>query len=122
MNGNAGLYIRSIDLFRAVNETFGRSEARECGVVVGFVTPSLLVIDECSVRRETAAEEIVLTDLVDKRYGHCRDTILLSNQTEAEFVQSIGSSAHDRLIETGGLLVCDWASYRTAPGDDVTGR
>lgn len=121
-SGKIARYVVAIDLFRAINATFSSSESRERDVIAGFAVPSLLVIDECNVRRETTAEDIVLTDLVDKRYGLCRDTILLSNQTETEFFQSIGSSVYDRVIETAGVLVCDWASYRAAPGDDLTGR
>lgn len=112
LRGKTARYIRAIDLFRTVNECFGKTKERERKVVDGFADPALLVLDELHVRRETAAEGIVLTDLIDKRYGLCRDTLLLSNQTEPEFVENIGSSAHDRLIETGGLIVCDWESYR----------
>ena len=116
-SGAIARYVVAIDLFRAINEAFGSSEARERDVIASFAVPSLLVIDECHVRRGTTAEEIVLTDLIDKRYGLCRDTILVSNQTETKFFERIGSSVCDRVIETAGVLVCDWASYRTAPGD-----
>ena len=122
MSGKIGRYIVAIDLFRAINETFGSREALERDVIAAFVVPSLLVIDECHVRRGTPAEEVVLTDLIDKRYGLCADTLLLSNQTEKEFFESIGSSVYDRVIETAGVLVCDWASYRAAPGNDRTDR
>ena len=105
-------YTTAINIFRAVNATFGSRDDTEASVIHGYTKPRLLVIDECHVRRGTESEGVVLTDLIDQRYGDRTDTILISNQTEPEFIKSIGSSVHDRLIETGGLIVCDWESYR----------
>lgn len=71
-----------------------------------------LVIDEvhdCGDMRHTNK---VLTDLIDRRYSACRDTILIANQTGEDFAATIGDSILSRLNEHGAILECKWPSYR----------
>lgn len=74
-----------------------------------------LVIDEvhdCGDMRHTGK---VLTDMIDRRYSSCRDTILIANQTGADFAATIGDSILSRLNEHGAILECKWPSYRVQP-------
>lgn len=41
-----------------------------------------------------------------------KDTIPIANLKEEEFLKSIGQSAESRLREVGGVIVCDWPSFR----------
>lgn len=52
----------------------------------------LLVIDECHQRGETAFEQNTLTNLLDRRYDARKCTILIANQSKAEFSESMGDS------------------------------
>jgi DNA replication protein DnaC len=74
---------------------------------------TLLVIDELHECDELKIKDRVLTDLVDIRYSRNRDTILISNQTEADFRATVNDSVLSRLSEHGRLIVCKWASFRS---------
>jgi len=39
-------------------------------------------------------------------------TVIIANMSEAEVRAQINPSIVSRAEETGGLVVCDWASYR----------
>lgn len=106
------LYTRSCDIFLTIRESFRRDGPSEREQVVRFMRPSVLVIDEAHERSESDWENRLLNLIVDVRYGEERDTILISNERESSFRESIGPSIYSRLIETGGVIVCDWPSFR----------
>jgi DNA replication protein DnaC len=65
-------------------------------------------------RGETPWEDRLLTHLIDRRYASEKDTLLITNQSKESFIQSIGPSAASRIVEVGGIVTCDWPSYRKA--------
>ncbi len=50
--------------------------------------------------------------LIDWRYRECLDTILISNQTPAEFAKSMGASIVDRAREHGLVFEFKGKSFR----------
>lgn len=58
-------------------------------------------------------EKLILFEILNGRYEHVLPTILISNLTETELIQYIGTRCHDRLQEGGGAsLSFLWESYR----------
>jgi len=111
--GKRPLYSTAMGFFLDIKESF-RNNGSERAVIEQYCIPAYLVIDEMQERGETPWEDRLLTHLIDRRYQHEKDTILISNQTQETFLASIGESISSRLIETGGVALCDWPSYRTA--------
>lgn len=106
-------YVRAIEIFMRLREAFGSNSTTEAQAVADFTRPRLLVIDEAHERGGSDWENRLLTHIIDVRYAEMRDTILVSNETPEGFKRAIGSSIYSRLTETGGVVVCDWPSYRT---------
>lgn len=75
-------------------------------------TPSLAFIDEIHECEDLQIKNRLLTDIIDRRYAAKRDTILVSNQTRADFEQSVGASIVSRIGEHGMIIPCDWKSWR----------
>jgi DNA replication protein DnaC len=73
---------------------------------------SLLVLDEFSELSGTAYERETLTNLIDYRYGEKKSTVIISNTDVESAPGEVGRSAWSRAEETGGIVVCDWPSYR----------
>lgn len=74
---------------------------------------TLLVIDEIHECGNVQQRGSILTDILDRRYAAMRDTILISNETTEEFQQSAGGSIVSRLQEHGGIVACNWKSWRS---------
>ena len=111
-SGGTALYATVLDVIRAMNAvTNTPAELAERDRFAGY---GLLVLDACHVRRNTRAEDDIITDIVDKRYREMRDTILISNQKAEEFFGSMSEDVKDRVIETGGKFICDWDGFRGA--------
>lgn len=99
-----GRYVRSIDISRDVRDSITSSTLSERQVVNGFVEPELLVIDEVGVQAQTDNAQMLLTDIIDRRYGHMRPTIVVSNLNEKQLASVFGARAWDRLSQN--CLIC----------------
>jgi len=108
------LYVWAVEIFMAIKEAFHKDGPSERQQIDRFVRPDLLVIDEAHERGETEWENRMFSHLIDRRYAAMKDTLLLSNSTSDEFKASVGPSIYSRLIETGGIIECNWESFRKA--------
>lgn len=112
LRGESARYTTAVDLFRDVRAAFSKDGPDERTIVNGFVSPSLLIIDEAQERGDTEFEDRTLVNIIDRRYGAMRSTILIANQNTEAFSKAMGSSIVSRINECGEVIVCDWASYR----------
>ena len=74
----------------------------------------LLVLDEFTEIRGNEFEQEELTRIVDKRYGKMVPTLIIGNDKPEDAMNILGPSIWSRLQENGGLIECDWESYRVA--------
>lgn len=105
-------YCPIVAIFMAIRETFRDGGPTELEAAAEFIRPQMLVIDEAHERSESEWENRILNYIIDQRYSHKKDTLLISNQKPDEFKASIGPSIYSRLTETGGIIPCDWGSFR----------
>jgi DNA replication protein DnaC len=113
ISGTNTLYVRMVELFAAVRESYGQNATtRELTCIFRFTQPKLLIIDEVQDRASTDWETRILNLVLDKRYGDAKATVLLGNLTPNELRLNIGDRAFDRLREDGVILDCDWSSFR----------
>lgn len=105
-------YTRAFDVFMEVRAAMKSDHATEVDAMREFIDPEMLVIDEMQERGETAFEDRILVNIIDKRYGQMNDTILIANQTPEHFTAALGPSVTDRIRETGGIIECTWESFR----------
>ncbi len=77
-----------------------------------FCTRKLAVIDELHECEESRLKNRVLTDVLDRRYSHHRDTLIISNQTPEEFMDCTTDSVLSRISEHGTIIPCEWDSWR----------
>lgn len=78
--------------------------------------PDLLVLDEIGNQHDSADEKRVLFAILNARYAHMRPTLLVSNLTGDQLKQWAGQAFHDRLLEGGYVVPCQWPSYRPRVG------
>jgi DNA replication protein DnaC len=112
-SAHAPRYVKAMEIFMAIKSSYGGG-GREKDVISTFTGPKLLIIDEASERGETDWENRMMTYIIDKRYDAKLDTLLISNQRRDAFLESVGDSITSRLVETGGIITCNWESFRKA--------
>jgi len=106
-------YVRAMSIFMEIRSSYRQGSSKsEARIISDYRQPGTLIIDEMHDRSDTEWENRILTHIIDLRYGDVKDTILISNQTPDEFGAQVGPSIMSRLTETGGVIKCDWQSFR----------
>lgn len=73
---------------------------------------ALLFIDEVHECDDQKMKDRILTDILDRRYAAEKDTVLISNQTAADFQKTSNDSVRSRISEHGMIVPCKWESFR----------
>ena len=106
-------FTTAMDVFLSIKASFRRdASVDERQIVEDYCRPKFLVIDEVQERAESAWEDRILTHIINTRYNDEKDTLLIGNITPEAFKEAMGNSVVSRLIETGGIMSCDWESFR----------
>lgn len=100
----SGRYIRAVDISRTIRSSYDTRGKTELDIINELVSADLLVIDEVGVQFGTANEHMVVSDLIDRRYGDMRPTIIVSNLSKSELAGIFGERAWDRLTQS--CLIC----------------
>lgn len=108
------MYVKAMDIFLSIRESYGAAaNSSERRAVEYWMGGDLLVIDELQVRGETEWENRLLTHIVDKRYDAMKTTLLVANYTPDELAEAVGASIARRIEECGGVIECDWESWKS---------
>lgn len=111
--GNSALFLTVFDAVQRIKETYGAEGRSEKQVMDALCAVDLLILDEVGVQFGTNYEEVVITQIINRRYSEMRPTIILSNLDQAGLAQFLGQRVVDRVDEGGGGIVAfDWGSYR----------
>jgi DNA replication protein DnaC len=113
MKSSTALYINALDLIRMVRDTWRRdSEMSEVAVLNDLTSVGLLVIDEIGVQYGTDGEQVILFDVLNRRYRDLMPAILLTNLGAKGMKEFLGERSFDRLREGGIWVAFDWDSFR----------
>lgn len=111
--GKGYKYSNAYALFADVKESYRPdSTSSEASVLRRYTSPHLLVVDEFNEASHTSWEGHVLTTVIDRRYGECRPSVIISNYDADKFASAAGDSITSRIEETGLVLTCNWPSLR----------
>ncbi len=107
------LFTTAMGFFIAVKTSYRRdAEKTEENIMLEYGKPNLLVIDEIGKRSDSEWENNMLFELLNRRYNAIRDTILICNKSKPDFEDYLGPSIASRMNETGGIIECNWPSFR----------
>lgn len=100
--------------FKAYYGDFGTIEMNQLSSLLEHMCGvECLVIDELhEVPDDSRHKDRLLTDILDKRYSARRDTLLISNQKQDAFWSTLPESIKSRITEHGGVIPCEWLSFR----------
>ncbi len=110
-----GHYRKTTDLIGEIKQTWndgGKSIGTENDILNKYRRCGYLVLDEFHERGDSDWEGRTLVNIIDHRYDAMLTTILIANLNETAVREKINPSIVSRAEETGGLIVCDWPSYR----------
>jgi len=109
-------YFRAHDLMRAIRGEFSEDNydaTKAKQTLYNAKTCTFLVLDEYSELAGSEYDKRTLTNLIDHRYGEQLATVIITNTPIEQAPAEVGRSAWSRFEETGGIVHCDWGSYRS---------
>lgn len=112
--GYTALHTSALKLVRRIKESW-RTDAKETEqeAINSFGVPDVLVVDEIGIQFGSAAELLLLFEVLNDRYADVRPTILLSNLSLAALEEYLGPQIVDRFHEgKSAVLEFSWESYR----------
>lgn len=111
--GYTAMYVNALDAIRMIRATWRRdSQTTEAEVMDTLTSIDLLILDEIGMQYGTEGEQVVLFDIINRRYQDQMPVILLTNQGKAGLKEYLGDRAFDRLREDGRWVPFEWESYR----------
>lgn len=107
------LYINALDAVRMIRDTWRKdSEMSETQVLDMLGSIDLLIIDEVGVQYGTDSEQMLMFDIINRRYRDSMPIILLTNLGKDGLSEYLTERSFDRLRENGIWVSFDWESYR----------
>lgn len=109
----ASEYTTAMGFFSDVKSAYGPSAPMtESEMLETYCRPRFLVIDEFEKRSDNAWANQLIFELLNRRYGMMRDTLIISNLDLARFQAFVGDALVSRMNEVGGVIECNWDSFR----------
>lgn len=115
------LYINALDAVRMIRDTWRRdSEMSETQVLEMLGSIDLLIIDEIGVQYGTDNEQLLMFDIINRRYRDAMPIILLTNLGKDGLAEYLTERSFDRLRENGVWVSFDWESFRGKKANELT--
>ena len=110
---SVGRYAKTFDILMKIKDSWGEKGRTEAEVLQAYRKTPFLVLDEFQERSDRDWDNRTLVNILDHRYDARLTTILVVNlATIKDCNERIPASIISRAEEVGGLVPCDWTSYR----------
>lgn len=107
-----GRYIKAFDLLGEIKASWSAKNTEENDILQKYKKVLFLVVDEFQERSESEWDNRTLTNILDHRYDRKLATVIIANIAAADLKNHVPRSILSRCQETGGIINCNWGSYR----------
>jgi DNA replication protein DnaC len=114
---NLGMSVRYATAQTMISEiqaTYGADGKSEEAEIARYARYDLLIIDEIDAKRSSANADMLLTEIVNRRYNAELPVVVITNQAIASLGKFVGDRVADRLHENAFVCAFDWPSFRRA--------
>jgi DNA replication protein DnaC len=105
-------YTTAHGMIAEIQASYGREGKSEEAEIERFVQFDLLIIDEIDAKRDTDAANLLLTEVIGRRYNAEKPVVVISNQSVANLPRFVGDRVGDRLRENNFTCAFTWPSFR----------
>lgn len=107
-------YVTAKGMISEIQASYGREGKSEDSEIERFVQYDMLILDEIDAIPSKDNAALLLTEIINRRYGANKPMIVITNQPFDSLAQFVGDRVHDRLHENAFVCDFDWPSFRRA--------
>ena len=105
-------YCTAKQMIAEIQASYGAEGKSEEGEVLRFVQYDLLIVDEIDAKRDSDSANLLLTEVINRRYNEEKPMVVITNQPFDNLSRFVGDRVDDRLHENAYVCSFDWPSFR----------
>jgi DNA replication protein DnaC len=107
-------YITANGMISEVQASYSSETKSKEGEILRFVQYDVLILDEIDAKPDREDSNLILTEVVNRRYNEQKPVIAISNQPLADLAKFVGDRVHSRLHENAFICAFTWDDARKA--------
>lgn len=108
-------YTTAAGMVNEIRASYKAEDKTEDSEIERFAQYDILIIDEIDATRGTANDNMLLTEVINRRYSYERPVVIITNQPRERLIEFVGDRVDDRLHENSFVASFDWPSFRRNP-------
>lgn len=105
-------YATTNGMIKEIQASYGREGKSEEGEIERFVQYDLLILDEIDAKADKENANLLLNEVINRRYMNEKPVIIITNQSFDNLAQYVGDRVDSRLHENAFICAFDWPDYR----------
>ena len=105
-------YITAAGMISEIQASYGREGKSEEGEILRFAQYDVLILDEVDAIRATENANLLLTEIINRRYNEGKPVIVISNQPFDSLPKYVGERVYSRLHENAFTCAFTWGDFR----------
>lgn len=105
-------YCTAKQMIAEIQASYGMEGKSEEGEILRFVQYDLLILDEIDAKRDSDSANLLLTEVINRRYNEEKPVVVITNQPFDSLAKFVGDRVDDRLHENAYICAFDWPSFR----------
>jgi DNA replication protein DnaC len=107
-------YITANGMVKEIQASYGVEGKSEESEIMRFVQYDLLILDEIDAKSDKPNADLLLTEVINRRYNENKPVIVISNQSFENLAPHVGDRVYSRLHENAFVAAFTWADFRKA--------
>jgi DNA replication protein DnaC len=107
-------YITANGMISEVQASYSTEGKSKEGEILRFLQYDVLILDEIDAKPDREDSNLILTEVINRRYNDNKPVIAISNQPLADLAKFVGDRVHSRLHENAFICAFNWADARKA--------
>lgn len=112
-------YITANGMISEIQASYSHESKTQEGEILRFLQYDVLILDEIDAKPDRENANLLLTEVINRRYNEQKPVIAISNQPLGDLAKFVGDRVHSRLHENAFICAFTWADARKAGGPPV---
>lgn len=105
-------YVTAKGMISEIQACYGKEGKSEDSEIDRFVRYDMLIVDEVDAIPAKDNAALLLTEIINRRYGNSKPMIVITNQSLDSLAKFVGDRVLDRMHENSFVCEFDWPSFR----------